>query len=86
MGIRDRMDTVLNLGLTDETARGMAEATQNPRFAYDSYLSLIHISYPFSRRFFIATLTLGLVNPSSLAMSIERTAPLRLLKIMMIPN
>ena len=24
------MDTVLNLGLTDETARGMAEATQNP--------------------------------------------------------
>ena len=24
------MDTVLNLGLTDETARGMAEATQKP--------------------------------------------------------
>jgi pyruvate,orthophosphate dikinase len=31
------MDTILNLGLNDETARGLAERTQNPRFAYDAY-------------------------------------------------
>jgi hypothetical protein len=31
------MDTVLNLGLTDEVAAAMAEKTGNPRFAYDSY-------------------------------------------------
>ena len=37
------MDTVLNLGLTDETAHGMAEATQNPRFAYDSYRRFIQM-------------------------------------------
>ena len=34
---------MLNLGLTDETARGMAEATQNPRFAYDSYRRFIQM-------------------------------------------
>ena len=33
------------------------------------------VIYPFSRRFFMATLTLGLENPSSLAMSMERTVP-----------
>ena len=37
------MDTVLNLGLTDETARGMAQATQNPSFAYDSYRRFIQM-------------------------------------------
>jgi pyruvate,orthophosphate dikinase len=31
------MDTILNLGLNDETARGMVELTGNPRFVYDSY-------------------------------------------------
>jgi pyruvate, orthophosphate dikinase len=31
------MDTVLNLGLNDATVEGMAKATRNPRFAYDSY-------------------------------------------------
>jgi pyruvate,orthophosphate dikinase len=31
------MDTVLNLGLNDATVEGMAKATGNPRFAYDSY-------------------------------------------------
>ncbi len=31
------MDTILNLGLTDETVKGLAEATNNPRFAYDAY-------------------------------------------------
>jgi len=31
------MDTVLNLGLNDDTAAGLARKTNNPRFAYDSY-------------------------------------------------
>ena len=31
------MDTVLNLGLTDEVAEALAQKTGNPRFAYDSY-------------------------------------------------
>ncbi len=31
------MDTILNLGLNDETARGMAERTKNPRFVFDAY-------------------------------------------------
>jgi pyruvate, orthophosphate dikinase len=31
------MDTVLNLGLTDETVRGLEAASNNPRFAWDSY-------------------------------------------------
>ncbi len=31
------MDTILNLGLNDQAARGLAEATGNPRFAWDSY-------------------------------------------------
>jgi pyruvate,orthophosphate dikinase len=31
------MDTVLNLGLNDETLQGLIAATDNPRFAYDSY-------------------------------------------------
>ena len=35
------MDTVLNLGLNDETVEGLAALSGDPRFAYD--LSLIHI-------------------------------------------
>ena len=31
------MDTILNLGLNDETVRGLIALTGNPRFAYDSY-------------------------------------------------
>ncbi len=31
------MDTVLNLGLNDESVKGLAKKTDNPRFAYDSY-------------------------------------------------
>ena len=31
------MDTVLNLGLNDETVQGLIKKTNNPRFAYDSY-------------------------------------------------
>ncbi|MDO4544788.1 MAG: PEP/pyruvate-binding domain-containing protein, partial [Bacillota bacterium] len=31
------MDTILNLGLNDDTVEGLAKLTENPRFAYDSY-------------------------------------------------
>jgi len=31
------MDTILNLGLNDRTVEGLAEATGNPRFAWDCY-------------------------------------------------
>ncbi|MBI1817685.1 MAG: pyruvate, phosphate dikinase [Deltaproteobacteria bacterium] len=31
------MDTILNLGLNDETVKGVIALTGNPRFAYDSY-------------------------------------------------
>ncbi len=37
------MDTVLNLGINDETVEGMAELTNNPRFAYDSYRRFIQM-------------------------------------------
>jgi pyruvate,orthophosphate dikinase len=37
------MDTVLNLGLNDETAAGLARGTGNPRFAYDSYRRFIQM-------------------------------------------
>ena len=35
------MDTVLNVGLNDETAKGMVELTGNERFVYDAYRRLI---------------------------------------------
>jgi pyruvate,orthophosphate dikinase len=31
------MDTVLNIGLNDQTAQGLIALTKNPRFVYDSY-------------------------------------------------
>jgi pyruvate,orthophosphate dikinase len=37
------MDTVLNIGLNDETAKGMVKLTQNERFVYDSYRRLIQM-------------------------------------------
>jgi pyruvate,orthophosphate dikinase len=37
------MDTILNLGLTDESVKGLAQRTGNPRFAYDSYRRLIQM-------------------------------------------
>ena len=37
------MDTVLNLGMNDETVIGMGELTNNPRFAYDSYRRFIQM-------------------------------------------
>jgi pyruvate, orthophosphate dikinase len=35
------MNTILNLGLNDEIAAGLATKTNNPRFAYDSYRRFI---------------------------------------------
>ena len=37
------MDTVLNIGLNDETAAGMIKLTDDPRFVYDSYRRLIQM-------------------------------------------
>ena len=37
------MDTVLNLGLNDEVVKGLSEATNNKRFAYDSYRRFIQM-------------------------------------------
>jgi pyruvate, orthophosphate dikinase len=37
------MDTVLNLGLNDETVQGLATASGNPRFAWDSYRRFIQM-------------------------------------------
>jgi pyruvate,orthophosphate dikinase len=37
------MDTILNLGMNDETVIGVAELTNNPRFAYDSYRRFIQM-------------------------------------------
>ena len=37
------MDTILNLGLNDVSVKGLAELTQNPRFAYDCYRRFIQM-------------------------------------------
>ncbi|CAN5792487.1 pyruvate, phosphate dikinase [soil metagenome] len=37
------MDTILNLGLTDQAVEGLAKQTGNRRFAYDSYRRLINM-------------------------------------------
>ena len=37
------MNTILNLGLTDESVVGLANATNNERFAYDAYRRLINM-------------------------------------------
>ena len=37
------MDTVLNIGLTDETAAGLVKLSGNPRFVYDSYRRLVEM-------------------------------------------
>ncbi len=37
------MDTVLNLGLNEETLRGLARLTSNERFAYDAYRRFIQM-------------------------------------------
>ena len=46
-GARDSMpgmmDTILNLGLNDETVQGLAEHSANPRFAWDCYRRFIQM-------------------------------------------
>jgi pyruvate,orthophosphate dikinase len=37
------METILNLGLNDDTVIGLARASNNPRFAYDSYRRFIQM-------------------------------------------
>ena len=37
------MDTILNLGLNDQTAAGIAAASKNERFAYDSYRRFVQM-------------------------------------------
>ena len=37
------MDTVLNIGLNDETAQAMVKLTENERFVYDSYRRLVQM-------------------------------------------
>ena len=37
------MDTVLNVGLTDETAKGMVQLTGDERFVYDAYRRLVQM-------------------------------------------
>jgi pyruvate, orthophosphate dikinase len=37
------METILNLGLNDVTVQGLIEASNNPRFAYDSYRRFVQM-------------------------------------------
>jgi pyruvate,orthophosphate dikinase len=37
------MDTVLNLGLNDQTVRGLIQQTHNPRFGYDCYRRFVQM-------------------------------------------
>jgi pyruvate,orthophosphate dikinase len=37
------MDTILNLGLNDQTVLGLVEKSQNPRFAWDSYRRFVQL-------------------------------------------
>jgi len=37
------MDTILNLGLNDDTIQGLIEKTGNPRFVYDSYRRFVQM-------------------------------------------
>lgn len=37
------MDTILNLGLNDQTVEGLAQSSNNPRFAWDSYRRFIQM-------------------------------------------
>ena len=37
------METILNLGLNDETVQGLIRASKNPRFGYDSYRRFVQM-------------------------------------------
>ena len=41
MSMPGMMETILNLGLNDETLRGLIKLTRNERFAYDAYRRFI---------------------------------------------
>ncbi|OIP37416.1 MAG: pyruvate, phosphate dikinase [Deltaproteobacteria bacterium CG2_30_63_29] len=43
MSMPGMMDTVLNLGLNDQTVEAIAAKSQNPRFAYDTYRRFIQM-------------------------------------------
>jgi pyruvate,orthophosphate dikinase len=43
MSMPGMMDTILNLGLNEETVKGMIGLTKNPRFVYDLYRRLIQL-------------------------------------------
>ena len=43
MSMPGMMDTILNLGLNDETAQGMIEMTKNERFVWDAYRRLLQL-------------------------------------------
>ncbi|MBQ6454732.1 MAG: pyruvate, phosphate dikinase [Eggerthellaceae bacterium] len=43
MSMPGMMDTVLNLGLNDESIKGLIKQTENPRFAWDSYRRFIQM-------------------------------------------
>ena len=43
MSMPGMMDTVLNLGLNDESINGLIAQTENPRFAWDSYRRFIQM-------------------------------------------
>lgn len=43
MSMPGMMDTILNLGLNDDTVRGLIEQTSDPRFGYDAYRRFIHM-------------------------------------------
>ena len=43
MSMPGMMDTVLNLGLNDESINGLIKQTENPRFAWDSYRRFIQM-------------------------------------------
>ena len=43
MSMPGMMDTVLNLGLNDQSVVGLATQTENPRFSYDSYRRFIQM-------------------------------------------
>ena len=47
------METILNLGMNDQTVEGMIKLTNNPRFCYDSYrrfLTMFNISIKLKKK------------------------------------
>jgi pyruvate,orthophosphate dikinase len=70
------METILNLGLNDDTVDGLARASGNPRFAWDSYRRFIQMygdvvlgvdHYKFEQLLGATRLTTGVENDSELS-------------------